>query len=139
MKQLVEIYEGYLEKAAQVRAKASPFAGIFGMGDDPRKHPCHENFYETVEQWSQNFDAGDPDETLAAVRYILEAAKEHEKQKDVYWFLYAAHGLTMPLIPALRPADREELAAWYNQTYPKRVRFPVQNQVYRCLQTGKAK
>ena len=137
MKQLTDIYEAYIEKAKAVRKKASPFAGIFGMGDDPRKHACHEEFYEQVEQWSQNFDTSDPDVTLQAVKYIFETSNAHEGNRDVYWFLFAAHALTLPLIPALRPADRQELAVWYDKTYPRRVRFPVQKQVLKCLQTGK--
>ena len=139
MTQLIAIYEDYLEKAAQARKKASPFAGIFGMGDDPRKHPCHELFYEAVEQWVKECDSADPDKILEAVRYILSASVDHDQNEDVYWFLYAAHSLTMPLIPNLRSADREKLAAWYDCTYPKRMRFPAQNQVYRCLKTGNVK
>ena len=137
MTQLMEIYQDYLTKAVKIRKKASPFAGIFGMGDDPRKHPCHEEFYEAVETWVKDFSPSDPAETFKVVEYILQAAVAHENNRDVYWFLYAAHALTMPLIPALNPEDRQTLAEWYNQTYPRRVRFPVQNQVLKALKTGK--
>lgn len=134
MTRLMEIYDAYVKKAVQVRKKASPFAGFFGLGDDPRKHACHEMFYEAVEEWANGFDTSDPDRTLEAVRYIFQAPEAYKDNKDVYWFMYAAHGLTQPLLPGLRPEDRAALAQWYNQTYPKRLRFPVQNQVYKCLQ-----
>ena len=137
MTQLTKIYQDYLAKAEKVRKKASPLAGIFGLGDDPRKHPCHEEFYEAVEEWVSGYTPSDPEEVLEVVKYILQAPAAHENNRDVYWFLYAAQALTMPLIPKLNPADRQALAAWYDQTYPKRVRFPAQNQVLKCLKTGK--
>ena len=137
MTRLLEIYQNYLEKAVKVRKKASLFAGIFGMGDDPRKHPCHEAFYEAVEEWAEAFDPTDPVETLKAVQYIFQAPLAHEDNQDVYWFLFAAHTLTMPLIPALDSQDRQALAEWYKKAYPKRVRFPAQEQVLKCLETGR--
>ena len=135
MKQLIEIYEKYLEKAVQVRSKASPFAGIFGMGDDPRKHPCHEMFYEAVQDWMKEFEASQPDAAAAleAVRFILEAPLAHEDNKDVYWFLYAAHGLTMGLISRIGTADCKVLFDWYDHSFPRRNRFPVQQQVWKLL------
>ena len=135
MTQLIEIYEKYLQKAVQVRSKASPFAGIFGLGDDPRKHPCHEMFYEHVQDWVREFEASQPDgvATLEAVRYILEAPLAHEDNQDVYWFLYAAHGLTLELIPRLSNADCRALFEWYDSRFPKRNRFPVQQQVWKLL------
>ena len=135
MTQLTEIYEKYLQKAAQVRSKASPFAGIFGLGDDPRKHPCHEMFYETLQDWVKEFQESQPDgaENLKVVRYILEAPLSHEDNKDVYWFLYAAHGLTLELIPRLAAADCKALFQWYDKSFPKRNRFPVQQQVWKLL------
>lgn len=132
---LIEIYEAYYEKAAEVRRKAPPLAGLWGLGDDPRKHPCHDAFYEAVQAWVKEFIASGPDpaQTLAVVQHILGEAKLHENNKDVYWYLFAAHGLTMELIPMLRAEDCGELFAWYNTTYPRRTRFPVQEQVWKLL------
>lgn len=137
MNELKELYARYYEKAAKVRKKAPPFAGLWGFGDDPRKHPCHEAFYEAVEAWVKDFLAAQPDaaQTLAAVKYILGEALAHEDHKDVYWFLYAAHGLTLDLIPRLEQADCRELFVWYDASYPRRVRFPVQQQVWKLLKT----
>lgn len=138
MDRLKTIYDTYIEKAVAVRRKASPMAGIFGLGDDPRKHPCHEDFYEAVAQWVQEFEAARPDPavSLAAVRYILEAPLAHEDNKDVYWFMYAAHGLTLNLIPRLTGEDCRVLFDWYDASFPKRNRFPVQQQVWKLLKKG---
>ena len=134
---LVEIYDNYIAKAKAVRKKASPFAGIFGLGDDPRKHPCHEEFYEIAEQWVSEFSTHDPKLTLEVVQFIFQAPLDHQDNRDVNWFLLAAHGLTLSLIPTLDPADRKALVDWYEEHYPKRVRFPIHNQVLKCLKTGK--
>lgn len=132
---LIEIYNAYYEKAAEVRRKAPPLAGLWGFGDDPRKDACHEVFYEAVESWVKEFlsTQPNPDQTLAVVKHILGEALAHENNKDVYWYLYAAHGLTMELIPCLRTEDCAELFRWYNASYPKRARFPVQEQVWKLL------
>lgn len=132
MKELVEIYDAYYQKAADVRRKASPLAGIWGMGDDPRKDHCHEAFYEAVQNWVEKFADPDPGAVLEAVKWILSAALDHQGQ-DVYWYLYAAHGLTLPLIPRLHPADCKALFQWYDASYPKRDRLPVQQQVWKLL------
>lgn len=135
---LIEIYEAYYKKSAEVRKKAVPLAGLWGFGDDPRKHPCHEAFYEAVEAWVKEFSETNPDpsDVLEVVRYILGAALEHQNNKDVYWYLYAAHGLTMDLIPRLTPGDCQALFKWYDASYPKRLRFPVQEQVWKLLKKG---
>lgn len=135
MNELKEIYTRYYEKAAKVRKKAPPLAGIWGMGNDPRNDACHEDFYEAVEAWVSRFDTSDPAAVLEAVQWILSAALDH-RDEDVYWYLYAAHGLTMPLIPRLAPADCNSLFDWYDASYPKRVRLPVQQQVWKALKKG---
>lgn len=130
---LIEIYEAYYKKAAEVRKKAPLLAGLWGFGDDPRKHPCHDAFYEAVEAWVKEFDPSDPTRTLAVVKHILGEALTHENNKDVYWYLFAAHGLTLELIPRLDAADCRELFRWYDASYPRRTRFPVQEQVWKLL------
>lgn len=140
MTELMEIYESYCKKAADVRRKASPVAGFFGMGDDPRKHYCHEAFYDAVGEWVAEFAASCPDpvRTVAAVKWILQAPADH-RHEDVYWYMYAAHGLIRPLIPLLSEGDCKALAAWYDETFRKKERLPVQQEVYKMLKKrGKA-
>ena len=132
MDRLQAIYADYFKKAADARSKASPFAGVWGMGDDPRKDHCHDAFYEAVGAWVQGFDSQDPEAVLEAVRYILEAADSH-RDEDVYWYLYAAQGLVMPLISRIRAEDCKALAQWYDKRYPKRHRLPVQQSLFKAL------
>lgn len=131
MDQLKEIYSHYYDEALKVRAKAPILAGIWGMGKDPRNDRCHDEFYEAVEKWVGNFD-GDAAAALEAVKWILGAALVN-KNRDTYWHLFAAHGLTLPLIEKLDTADCKELFSWYDASYPKRERLPLQQQVWKAL------
>ena len=45
LEQLKERYRQYDEEATLVRKKASPADGLFGFGNDPKNHPCHELYY----------------------------------------------------------------------------------------------
>ena len=137
---LEKLYQDYCEKAEQVRQKASRFAGAFNMGDDPRRHSCHEQFYEDVARWVTAFAAEDPtpEQAEAAVRRILESAAEH-RDEDVYWYMYAAQGHAKNLIPRMGAETCGRLAAWYDETYPVLDRMPAQQEVYRLLKKKSGK
>ena len=134
LEQLYALYGAYEEKAKQVRSRASRFAGAFGLGDDPRKHGCHEQFFEDVGRWSRGFLACEPEPQtlLQAVWWILEAADRH-RNTDMFGYLYAAQAHTRELIPRLPRAESGELLIWYEKTYPEGERLPVQQQVCRLL------
>ena len=55
LEQLKERYRQYDEEATLVRKKASPADGLFGFGNDPKNHPCHELFYEDIGKWTKAF------------------------------------------------------------------------------------
>ena len=132
MTELKEIYQHYYEKAETVRAKASIFDGFWGFGKDPAKDACHEVFYERAQEWVEKFDDTDPDRVLEVVKFILNAPLE-QHAKGVHDYLFAAHGLILPLIPRLRSADCGELARWYDANFPKRQRLPLQQKVWKTL------
>ena len=46
----------------------------------------------------------------------------------------AVQGHARTLVPLLEPETARELAAWYNKTYPRRRRLPVQNQLLKELE-----
>ena len=132
MVELKEIYARYYERAAQVRAKASPLAGVWGLGNDPRHDRCHEDFFEAVQGWVERFD-GDAAAAREAVQWILGESAAQKQNRDVYWFLFAAHKLTLQLIPRLDPADSMALFGWYDKHFPKKERLPAQQQVWKAL------
>ena len=134
VEELTALYDTYSETLKQVRQKASPFAGFFGFGDDPRRHSCHDEFYEAVEKWTEDFIRSQPDrdQITQVVRWVLEAADRH-RDEETCWFLYAIQGFMCPLIPKLPQETCEELRQWYKGTYPREKQMPVQRDIYKLL------
>ena len=114
LEDLKTLFTEYIATAEQVRQKAPAFAGIFGLGNDPRNDRCHDIFFEATEQWAAAFAASSP--------------------SAAYWYLYAGHGVTRPLIPMLPEETCLTLRDFYNEAYPATDRPPVQREVYKLLQ-----
>lgn len=135
MEKLRQLYADYLEEADNVRKKAPAFAGIFGLGDDPRRHPCHEAFYHNVENWMRDFLESQPDaqQALEAAIFLLEEPRKNAKAEG-YWFLYVCVGFIRELIPFLSREDCKRLSEQMNALYPRRERMPVQQDTFKMLQ-----
>lgn len=140
LQELKDLYEQYKKEYAAVRKKASFFDGLFGMGNDPKKDPCHMRFYENAENWVKAFAAGDPseEEAYAVTQLLLTAAQDHRKQPEE-WIMVAAQRLSLELIGLLSPDHCAELESWYNKAYPRRIRLPIQNDIHKLLQKGARK
>ena len=134
LEQLYHLYDAYEKKSEDVHKKAPRYAGILGLGNDPRNHECHEIFYEDVRQWVQDFLGSEPsrEEVVLAVRWILESASGH-RNSSVYGYLYAAQRHVMEMIPKLSREESLQLLEWYDAVYPAEDRFPVQQEVCRLL------
>ena len=132
--QLKQMYETYKEKSLEVRRKAPVFAGILGLGSDPRRHPCHEEFYEDTIKWTDEFvkTAPSAETAMEAAQFILEEADKN-RDVDAYWFLFVAVGNLRPMIPFLTKEQCKTLAARFDELYPKRERMPVQVETYKKL------
>lgn len=128
-------YWQYEVEAGKSVQKARPTDGLFGMGADPRKHPCHDAFYEDVGNWVDEFLNAEPSSQEAdeAAMWIIKAAAGH-RDTEVYWYMFAAQGYAVPLIQKMTPESCRELAEWYDKAYPKRDRMPVQQNVFKLLQ-----
>lgn len=134
IQQLMERYRAYDEEARQVRKQAAPTDGLFGMGNDPKKHPCHMQFYEDIGKWTGDFLASDPDPKQAfdAARFLITAPEECSS-KESYWMMYASQGWCRELVCRLDADDCIRLRELFDALYPKRVRLPVQQELYRSL------
>lgn len=135
LEDLKTLYAEYIVTAEQVQRKAPALAGFLGLGNDPRKDRCHDEFFAAAEAWSAEFLAAEPSQAEAteAVRFILHAAHENSNT-PAYWYLYAVQGVTRPLIPLLAEETCRELAHFYDEVYPAMDRPPVQREVYKLLQ-----
>lgn len=132
--ELKQMYEAYKEKSLDVRKNAPLFAGFLGLGSDPRKHPCHEDFYHAAQGWTERFVASNPapEVVMEAATYILEEPNQN-REKDSFWFLFVAVGNIRSLIPLLRKEDCKTLVAKFDELYKKRDRMPVQVETYKML------
>ena len=131
---LQELYEAYHAESTRVRAAASPFDGVFGFGQDPKKHPCHTLFYENVEKWTDRFvaEGSQPDTAFAAASYMVEAPAQY-RQTESYWYMYAAMGFVLPLIPLLKKENCKRLAERLLALYPKLDWMPAQDKIFKQL------
>jgi len=134
LEELRQIYEKYDQKAGKVRAKASRFSGVLGLGDDPRKHECHEDFFDDVGRWVEAFLETQPaeQEVSSVVQWILEAA-DANRDTDVYWMMYAAQGHVKELIPRMPRETCRKLLDWYEDAYPALDRLPAQQEIVRQM------
>ena len=139
MEQLQEIYCKYTETLQAAKKATSPLAGIFGTGGGISTHPCHQEFYDNVQRWTEEFLATqpDPDSVAEAVRFILVAGGAHKKLAT-YWFICAVQAHTKAMIPMLSQDVSEALRQEYDALYPESSRLPLGQEIYEllCRQAG---
>lgn len=126
---LNQITEDYIEEAKTVAKNAKPFAGVFGFGGGLGNDPCHERYYNKLEEALKDEDI----DAYEAIKYLFNAETSYEAPKAVTFMLSAIQGLALPLIPKLSQEQKDELREWYDVHVPKRNRLPVQTNVYKAL------
>ncbi len=134
MEQLKLCYANYLAAVAKAEKNKSVWNGAFGLGTSTKDHPCHDDFYEAMEAWCEEFLKKSPSQTEAeeAVTYIFEMSEQY-RGKLPYWYMYAAHGFTRPIIPLVSPQFAKTMRVWYNERNPRQDRMPVQREVFKLL------
>lgn len=135
MMELQNLYETYIKRVeTDNKKKGSYFAGILGMGDDPRKKEYHMEFYECVGQWVEAFlrTQPTPQETAEVVRWILGAAGVN-RNSPAYWFLFVTQSHVSPLVPLLEQEECRRIVDWYGTEYSSRERLPAQEEIYKLL------
>ena len=134
LEQLRLRYRQYEQQAEKAMQDAPKFAGFLGMGEDPRRHRCHDMFSEDVQLWVQEFLSTQPDResVLEAAKIILGAADDC-REKSSFWYVFAAQVHVIPMFSWMSPVQCRELAAWYDTKYTKIERLPAQRDMYRKL------
>lgn len=134
LNELKAMYENYLNESQEVRKKAPLFAGWLGLGSDPRKHPCHEAFYDATIAWTERFVATQPsaEEAMEVALFELETPPAY-RDYDAYWFMFVAIGNIRPLIPLLTKEDCKALVKRFDELYRKADRMPLQVETYKKL------
>ena len=135
LSQLIAYYDEYEKELEVLHKKASPTAGLWGMGNHPKDDRCNDIFYENVEKWVEEFLESNPTQTDAetATEWILKLAQIH-RQDHTYWFSYAIQIHAEKLIPLIGQQKALELQNWYDEAYPKVERLPAHAGIYKLLQ-----
>ena len=117
---LLACMENYNEAVKKMTAKLRPGDGLLGFGRDPKRDPCHMEFYEAVgEAVGRMVQEGlTPAEAEETVRFLVTLAQEERYFDLTQPMREAVQGHARTLVPLLEPETARELAAWYNKTYP---------------------
>lgn len=132
--ELKGLYNDYLKESVEIRKKAPLFAGWLGLGNDPRKNPCHEAFYDATIAWTERFVASAPDreKAMEVAMFELETPMQF-RDYDAYWFMFVAIGNIRALIPLLSKEDCQALVKRFDELYRKQDRMPLQVETYKKL------
>lgn len=135
--ELETIFKEYERKAEQVRQRARPTDGLFGMGRDPKSDSCHMDFFDAVGAWVKDLrrEAPGAARCMEAVEYLI-LAPSRCKNQDCYWMMYAAMGWARELVPCLTPGDCGKARDLMDGLYPPKDRFPAQKKLYKALFKG---
>ncbi|RHR05600.1 hypothetical protein DWX58_13760 [Pseudoflavonifractor sp. AF19-9AC] len=132
MQACMERYQNSMDRLA---ANLRPGDGILGFGNDPKRSPYHMDFYNELGELAGRLAGGEwpADQAEEAVEFLLTMAEKFGKRLTAP-MMEAAQGHALPLVPLL-PCDRaEQLARSYDRSYPRRMRTPVQEKVFRALE-----
>ena len=134
--ELREILQEYDQAVQKLQQNRKMFDGVFGLGVRPGDAACHEVMDRKVEELCRRA-AEEPQhgETAELTGRILRAEASWEGPEYARLALTAIQRHTIPLIPRLNGEEREELRAWYEKRYPRRLRLPVQIRILKLLKT----
>ncbi len=128
--QLIAAYEADVAVLGKQRRS---IAGLFGLGSTPADDPCHERLDRAVGELCARAAEEPPEEAAALTEAVLKAENGFSGQEYARLSLIALQRHTMTLIPLLEEEKKAALAAWYRETYPRRKRLPVQDQILKAL------
>ncbi len=133
---LLACMERYDQAVREVAAKLRPGDGLLGFGRDPKREPCHMEFYEAVGAAVAEMVQGDlpASQAAEAVRFLLTLSREEGYHSLTQPMREAVQGHARALVPRLEPEAARELAAWYGRAYPRYRRLPVQSQLFKELE-----
>ena len=120
----------YQEEVQKVQQKRKFFDGILGIGTRPGDAHCHEVMDQKVKELCDKAAAeADTDGAAELTGAIFRAAAEWKGPEYARLMLLAIQRHTLGLIPLLEKGKKEELSVFFEKSYPRRTRVPVQDQV----------
>ena len=127
--------ERYEQAMGRLETGLRPGDGLFGFGNDPKRSPCHMDFYNEVGRVAARLaEEGCPPEEAAEAVELLLTMGEKFGRRLTQPMMEAVQGHALPLIPLLTCEQARAMAGRYALRYPRRKRLPVQNQVFLALE-----
>ena len=132
---LAAAFDAYLDEVDEVMRRKKPGDGIFGAANGPQHHPCHARFDQLVGELTAQLSASSLSAEAAAdiVGFLLHDESLDRGVDCARWMLLAVQRHCLPLIPRLSPDDAHSLCTWYEERYPRSMRFPAQEDIIKAL------
>lgn len=136
VKTLQACMEQYNAAMRKVVDRLKPGDGLLGFGRDPKRDPCHMEFYEAVGEAVGRMVQGglSSGEAAEAAWFLMMLAQEDRYITLTQPMREAVQGHVRLLVPFLEPETAREMSVWYGKAYPRRRRLPVQSQLFQELE-----
>ncbi len=124
----------YDQAVQELQKKRKVFDGLLGVGNHPGNAACHELLDRQTEALCREaLEKGSPEELKTLAEAVFQSERKWQGPEYARLMLVAIQRHTLEMIPRMEKTDRENLAAWYRQAYPRMRRLPVQDQVLKAL------
>ena len=130
------LMDDYIAEVRNILSNLRLCDGIFGMGNDPKKNPCHMNFYYELEKLVASSVSSEPTEedAFASAELLIKAPDEKACAPVARCTLVATRKMAIQFIPYLTAEHKDELKRWFDDNVPRRTRMPIEKDVYDALE-----
>ena len=132
---IINAYAVYLSGMDEAARQRRPIDGFLGFGWG-KAEKLQDAFADELRSAVEEYAAAGPLSAEAAetLRFMYSQAHSVEdRTSGAYWMLLASHSFSLPLVEALDSQDARSLREFYESEFPKRERFPAQNNVIKAL------
>jgi len=134
--QLEKLYDEYLRDMERITGEHLNLRGAFsrlfgGSSAGPGSDSCNDRFYEGVKQLTEQLAAeGAPSgEVAETISFIIHREHRQSCSQSALLMLQAAHGLAVPLVDRLEPAEAAKLSEEYSTLLKGQAPLPAQKQL----------
>lgn len=138
---LNQIYTDYSVELEACEKKQKVTDGLFGFGHSIKDDPCHERFYDRIQEAMNQLTASAPpsEQAESTILYLFSRKKEYAYPPSAQLMLCAVEKHILPLIPYLTPQAAKHILDEYETMYRRWERLPVQTEVWKTLKKAAGK
>ena len=138
---LLEAREIYQAEVDALEKKKHVFDGMFGFGSSVRNDACNDRFDSRVNEILQQAltDGATAEETGDTVCCVLDQILPQQGLEGTAINLIAIQRHCIPLVCRLTAEKAGEIARWFEKTWKRTQRLPVQNELLKALKARAGK